>query len=74
MPMAAVTAVGVASTRAQGQKTTSTVTILSGSCVNSSVDAAATAAIATMYLAQRSTVRDILVSDSDCCTSLTMPA
>ena len=74
LPMAAVTAVGVARTRAHGQKTTRTVTILSGSCVNRRVDAAAMAAMATMYLAQRSTVRDIFVSDSDCCTSLTMPA
>lgn len=74
LPMAAVTAVGVASTRAHGQNTTRTVTILSGSPVTSRVDAAAIAAIRTMYLAQRSTVRDILVSEPESCTSLTISA
>lgn len=74
LPMAAVTAVGVASTRAHGQNTTRTVTILSGSPVTSRVDAAAIAAIRTMYLAQRSTVRDSLVSEPESCTSLTISA
>lgn len=59
-PAAAMMAVGVARIRAQGQKTTSTVTARYASPVTARVRMATLRAIATMYTAHLSAVRTIL--------------
>jgi len=68
LPMAAMMAVGVASTRAQGQKTTRMVTARSTSPVTIQVPAAAVRAVTTIQVAQRSarlTIR-ALPASADC--------
>ena len=66
--MAAMIAVGVASTSAQGQKTTSMVTARMISPLMSHVSAAAESAMTTIHVAQRSAMPTIfaLPASADC--------
>ena len=66
--MAAMIAVGVASTRAQGQNTTRIVTARIISPVTAQVPAAATSAVTTIHVAQRSARPTILAlpASADC--------
>ena len=68
LPMAAIMAVGVASTRAQGQKTTKMVTARMISPVTAQVTAAAVRAITTIQVAHRSARPTILAlpASADC--------